>query len=454
MSDIPPLAGLCSYEEAAVAGYTVQQNVGRLVRYAWFMKRSMETELYWINPTPEWEAKEAFSLHCYYDAEHAGMIRERVSEMRNPPPDMDRSPDEGIDAFFAEVWAAENTLEKLVGLYGVAKAQLLDALREHYATTNPLVDHPTRRILRVMLAELGEAVEWGQAAVDALAEDEEAAARAEAWADHLRAYLQAAGGIAGDAEAPETVPEPRATATYEPDFFPRRDERFAQRWNFFFPPHEVAKKPDLPVEERTLALMCKRALEIDVPEAMARIIAVAEDKPWAYYRDMGRQLWDEARHAMMGAVYFEDKGIDWRKEVALHPGFSLRLNTELTPEEAHLGLYVIEQSLMNAKTGKKAEWETAVVSHDVLASLFQDYDWADEVLHAQIGRRWILPKFADMSLPEVLEKGRNLILDYSTTYEAHRDRGEQRNWWPDFVRRALGQESAMKEYGQTIFTSG
>ena len=40
--------------------------------------------------------------------------------------------------------------------------------------------------------------------------------------------------------------------------------------------------------------------EIDVPEMMASILAEAEEKPWEYYRDMTRQLWDEARHAMMG----------------------------------------------------------------------------------------------------------------------------------------------------------
>ena len=56
-------------------------------------------------------------------------------------------------------------------------------------------------------------------------------------------------------------------------------------------------------QEKTLALMCKRALEMDVPEAMARMIAEAEGQPWGFYVDMCRQLWDEARHAMMGAVY-------------------------------------------------------------------------------------------------------------------------------------------------------
>jgi len=27
-----------------------------------------------------------------------------------------------------------------------------------------------------------------------------------------------------------------------------------------------------------------------------------KNKPWKFYRDMSRQLWDEARHAMMGEI--------------------------------------------------------------------------------------------------------------------------------------------------------
>ena len=57
----------------------------------------------------------------------------------------------------------------------------------------------------------------------------------------------------------------------------------------------------------------KRLREIDVPEMMASIITETTGKPWGYYRDMTRQLWDEARHAMMGEVGFVDLGIDWRK---------------------------------------------------------------------------------------------------------------------------------------------
>ena len=42
-----------------------------------------------------------------------------------------------------------------------------------------------------------------------------------------------------DCPAPETLPEPRATGPFQPDFFPRRTS-VVGRWNFIFPPHEVA----------------------------------------------------------------------------------------------------------------------------------------------------------------------------------------------------------------------
>jgi hypothetical protein len=55
-------------------------------------------------------------------------------------------------------------------------------------------------------------------------------------------------------------------------------------------------------------------------------------------------------------------------------------------------LYFIEQGLM-PKTGKRFEWETARSAHHPLSTLFQDYDWADEVLHARVGRDWYVSTF-------------------------------------------------------------
>lgn len=442
---IPSLAGVCSFTEAARTGYSVEENVNLMVRYAWIEKWIMELGLYWMNPTPEWEVKEALSLHLWLDTEHAGLFRDRISEMRNPPPKMNVSPDEQLDAFFAELLTAETTMEKVVGLYGVLKPAVLAAYQQHLAETNPITDYPTCRILRFIVTEEEEMLVWGEKAIAALVHNPEVQAVAKAWQAHLYAYLQAAGGIRGDQEVPEQLPASRVVKEFEPDFVPQRDSRFTQQWNFTFPPHEVYSSPDVDVEERTLALMCKRALEMDVPEAMASMIARAEDEPWDYYRDMCRQLWDEARHAMMGSIYFEHHGIPWRDRIALHMAFPLHLNLEMSPQEAHIVLYTIEQGLMPAKTGKRYEWETTISAHDDLATLFQDYDWADEVLHAQIGRRWLLPKL-DTSSSETMERGRALIMDFANTIAKYRDRGLQENWWPEFIRETLGRESGMKSY--------
>ena len=53
-------------------------------------------------------------------------------------------------------------------------------------------------------------------------------------------------------------------------------------------------------------------------------------------------------------------------------------------------LYAIEQGLMPKKTGKEYEWQVAVATANRLTALIQDYDWADEILHASIGRDWLV----------------------------------------------------------------
>jgi hypothetical protein len=436
---IPPLANVASFEEAAEIGFSVDETVERLMRYAWIAKRTMEVALYWINPTPEWEVKEALSLHCYLAADHAQAFRVRVSEMRNPMPDMDKSPDPRLDRLFDEVLTARSTSEKLTALYSVLKPALLAAYEKHYGTANPLVDHPTRRILRLLILEEQDAVTWGSAAVAAVGE-------AATFKAHLEQYLIAAGGIDGFASIPEALPASRVIDTFQPDFYPRRDERFALRGNFIFPPHEVARTESVSADERTLALMCKRALEMDVPEAMARMIVEAKGQPWLFYVDMCRQLWDEARHAMMGSVYFEHLGIDWKRDIALHPGFSLRLNLHMTANEAHAALYTIEQNLMPATTGKKYEWETASQAADSLAQLFQDFDWADEVLHVRIGRDWGIPK-SGMNRQEFQELGARRLVETEAVLEQYAQADQQVNWWGTFVDRVLGHESGVKDQG-------
>lgn len=437
---IPPLAGLASYDQAARLGYNVEENVQRLLRYAWIEKRAMETGLYWLASTPEWEVKEALGLHISLGAEHVAQVRKRIGEMRSPLPRMDVSPDQAIDRFFEELLTAQTTLHKLVGLYGVLRPALLEAYRRHYERSSPVIDYPTRHLLKHILVDQEEIHTWGRLALDVVTEGATAAVIAQAWTNHLAAYLQAAGGIMGDEEILPQPPARLATAAFQPDFFPQRDERFAMRWNFSNPQRPVSMNEDVPLDERTLALMCRRIVEMDVPEYMTRIIALAEGEPWEYYQAMTRQLWDEVRHAMLGTIYFENRGVDWKKNIAIHPGMSIRLG-KLPVKDAHLVLYAIEQNLMPGSTGKRLEYEISRNAQDALAAHIQDYDWADEVLHVHIGRAWLLPKLG-MKPNEAVEKGWELRGATLGTLKAYEDRGVQRNWWPDFIREVLGRETA------------
>ena len=441
---ISPLAGLATYEEAARVGYSVEENVARFLRYAWIEKRAMEVGLYWLASTPEWEVKEALGLHLSLDADHAADIRVRVGEMRNPVPRMDVCPDPAIDRFFDELLTAQDTVEKIAGLYGVLKPALLAAYRTHYEKSNPVIDHPTRRMIKHILVDEAEIMEWGVGAVTAVTQSPSIQAKADQWQAHLNAYLQNMGGIMGDQEKPVELPPSRATEPFVPDFFPQRDDRFEMKWNFINPQRQVSMNEAVPLDERIIALMCRRIVEMDVPEYMTRIIAQSEGEPWEYYVELTRQLWDEVRHAMLGSIYFENRGVDWKKHIAIHPGMSIRLGT-LNVKDAHNVLYAIEQNLMPAKTGKKLEYKISVNANDPLAAQIQDYDWADEVLHVHTGRKWLLPK-TGLPSGEAVKKGWELRATTVGILSEYEDRGEQKNWWPEFIQEVLGRETAHEEF--------
>jgi hypothetical protein len=247
--------------------------------------------------------------------------------------------------------------------------------------------------------------------------------------------LAAAGDLNGtQAKSGKAIVRQYSAKPYKFEGFPKRDERFPDPYNMGVNAEVFLYDEEMPPEAKTLMKFYKRIREIDVPEMMASIITETRDKPWGYYRDMIRQLWDEARHAMMGEIGFVSAGVDWRK-VMVNFTWSMALNTQLKPIERHAVLYFIEQGLM-PKTGKRYEWEVGVASKNPLAATFQDYDWADEVLHARIGRDWYLKEFDDPK--QAVKYGDDCWSKVLMGWEEWRARGltQHRNWWPDVYRQA------------------
>ncbi len=431
---LPPLAGLATLTEAARPGLSVEACVARLKHYHYAFRRLHEILTARITAEPIYELKTGFSHHSYLCAEHVEALRTRVGEMREPPLGLEDVPHPALEVFFDEILAAPTTAELLVGVYEKALPALDAALARHMADTNKLTDAPSVRVCRFARLELADMIAFGSQCISGLV-DAVAREAMHPWLERLDACLAAAGGLDGTLPpSGQDVERKYSAKPYVYDPVPRRDERFQDLWNQGVNAESFLYNPDYPARAKALMMLYKRLREIDVPEMMASIIHETKGKPWGYYRDMSRQLWDEARHAMMGEVGFVALGIDWTKARITH-NWSYRLNTECSALERHAVLYFIEQGLM-PRTGKRYEWEVATESGLPLMATLQDYDWADEVLHAALGREWYVPQVGDYK--QALAYGDQCWSKILSNWADVRDRGLTRheNWWPNIYRQA------------------
>ncbi len=429
--DLPPLAGITSLEDAAKPGLSVENCVSRLKRLHWAFRRLHQIFVHRLVSEPVYELKMGFSLHAHYCAEHAAALRKRVAEMREPPLGLDHAPDAALEIFFDEILSSPDSASLLAGVYLHAVPALQAALRAYIEETHPLVDHPSLRVCRFALLEVDEMAAYGAKCVaqtDAAAGENPREHRA-GWEALLERLLAQSGSLDGTAERlPGTPVKFHSDAPYTFDPVPKRDERFGDPYNMGVHAEAFLYDEKMPVEAKPLMLYYKRLREIDVPEVIAAILAQTSGKPWDYSVDLTRQLWDEARHAMMGEVGFVRAGIDWRAYVPINFTWSLALNTQVGPLERHAVLYFIEQGLM-PKTGKRFEWEVALASGDAFAGLAQDFDWADEVLHARIGRDWYVKEMGDTK--RAIAYGDECWSRVLIDWEKYRSEGltQHSNWW-------------------------
>jgi hypothetical protein len=151
-------------------------------------------------------------------------------------------------------------------------------------------------------------------------------------------------------------------------------------WDYIKPPMEE-------VADHLVYMLGIRLSEINVAEGLAVVLCENRDKPWEFHHDLSRHLWDEIRHSMMGeaaieAIFGDPCAIPMREYERFYC-------MEAPPLEQYATLGIeIEGGQMRYPVGKRGEWEfcrDAVKSP--LMTTFQDFDWADEVLHVNLARR-------------------------------------------------------------------
>jgi hypothetical protein len=377
-------------------GFSVPEAAGRLVRFAYLEKRLMFFCAAHMVSVRDRDLKVYLGRLQYQAAGRADALRRRLRELRTPKVKIDGVPDPALEMLADEAMHAGNELE-VVAMVHWLHAGLEGAYRGYRGTTNPLADAPSCDLLDSFESSLRPAVERLEACLEEVGPERSGSSAA----DLLGPYLSAAGGWGGTHPRSELPPRQRSIEPFRIRRQPGRDDSSPRVWDYVKPTMEE-------VEAHLVYMMGIRLSEINVAEGLSVVLCETPGMPWEFYFDISRHLWDEVRHSLMGEAAIEST-FGSREAVPMRDYESVYC-MEATPLEqyATLGLE-IEGGQMKYPVGKRGEWEFCRdAARHALMTTFQDYDWADEVLHVTLAKRRLAEWFPEATeqLSELAAEGK------------------------------------------------
>lgn len=181
--------------------FSVEETARRAGNYKWLEMKIFELMGGWVATVPELDIKLRLGTHCYHHAFHSELWHKRLPELREMSPEkVTVPPNEEFVAFMdalSEPEAADQTIEKMVGMYRVLLPHLIAAYTYHRNNTSSITDSPTIRSIDFCLQDDMEEWREGEMITQSLILDAADARRA---ADHqakLTALMIAAGGVTG-----------------------------------------------------------------------------------------------------------------------------------------------------------------------------------------------------------------------------------------------------------------
>ncbi|MFM7224629.1 MAG: hypothetical protein ACKO1Y_04225 [Actinomycetota bacterium] len=205
----PPFA---PWDRREIPGlFSVEDSARRVGHYKWTEMRLFEVLGGWVATVPELDVKIMLGRHTYHHAWHAELWHKRLPELREMNPErLNVPPNDAYVRFMdavREPGAAEETIEKLVGVYRVLLPRKIAVYTYHLNGTSTITDAPTIRSLKFALQDEFEDWRDGEMMLQSLIDTPEKVDRAnrrQAELEHL--YLES-GGIAGPGSLGGTVEE-------------------------------------------------------------------------------------------------------------------------------------------------------------------------------------------------------------------------------------------------------
>ena len=191
--------------------FPVEESARRVGNYKWVEMRLFEVLGGWVATVPELDVKMVLGRHTYHHAWHAELWHKRLPELREMNPDrMTKPPNDEFVKFMdavREPEAADQTIEKLVGVYRVLIPRFIAAYTFHRNATSTITDAPTIRSLNFALQDEFEDWRDGEMLIQSLLDTPEKVERASRRQQELEVLCLASGGIAGPGSLGEPVQE-------------------------------------------------------------------------------------------------------------------------------------------------------------------------------------------------------------------------------------------------------
>jgi hypothetical protein len=370
MSDSPSrYAGLGDVKKA---GLSVPVAAARLHHLSFVEKSLMLFCAAHLVGTPIRDLKLLLGRAQFLAAERCASLRKRLQELRMPKLRVDKHPSEALGVAMDEALHCESDKEAASIAHAIHK-ELISTYLHYLEETNPLADSPSCDLIASQLPLLRGITE-SLAAFILNSGEQYSVTR-------LEKFYHAAGGFDGSREGSQKLPpRERSEKPFQIDRRAGSPPASAMVWDYIKPTLEET-------DDYFVHMLGIRLSEINVAEGLATVIYESKDKPWGFYYDLSRHLWDEIRHSMMGeaaieATYGHSGSIPMREYERIYC-------MEAPPLEQYATLGIeIEGGQMRYPVGKRGEWEFCRdAAKNSLMTTYQDYDWADEVLHVNLARK-------------------------------------------------------------------
>ena len=293
--------------------FTVEENSRRLMRFFYLERRLSHGLGSWTLGIPDFEVKVETGRHIFWHADASRKLRERLTEQEHRINDIDAFRDPEIDRFIEELLSAEDTPELLIGIHLVAGKALADAYRHHIDDTCPVADAPTIRMLKQILMDYDDMLQWAEEAIGAYLAGGVDEARVESWRWHVARLLSSIGGVTGsDTRGQAPAPLRIDVQPYERNVVPKRDSRFDTFINTgdYNVADGTPRYPANTYEDERLRFVRAQRDEVDAIEAFGTFLWDVRFKDFQAEYDLARITWDETRHTEIGYKTLQTLGYD------------------------------------------------------------------------------------------------------------------------------------------------